>query len=111
MAMIKTMGPGPHSDFSVDGTVISVGELIIDATDYQDDSERIVDVYRNTDGSLSLDGPGAFVLNIRIPARAYRTETVDELGTNEQGEPNSTQTLVPLDLDPDTVEITVWPRS
>lgn len=110
MAVIKTMGPGPHIDFSVSGTVISIGEEVIYTEELQEDSERIVDVYQSADGQISLEGPGAFVANIRIPARRYETEVVDAEGLDENGDQRTEVLPIPQPLHPDSIEITVWPR-
>ena len=45
MAIIKLMGAGPHHDFAVSGTEITIGTIKVDAAAQQGEGAAVVDVY------------------------------------------------------------------
>ncbi len=109
MAILKLTGPGPHHDVSIRGAEITVGTVTVDAEALQSDGQVIVDVYVTTSGKFNLEGPGAFAANIVIPGRRYREELVEREG--EDGEESvSSTTYVAESLDPNAVEVTIWPK-
>ena len=104
MAILKLMGAGPHHDFAVSKGEITIGNVTVDAAAQQGDGNVVIDVYARHDGSYALKGPGAFAANITIPARRYR----EEPGTDGEGKPTIDRTPEPLD--PNAVEIVLWPK-
>ncbi|MCW5257381.1 hypothetical protein D8B23_20875 [Verminephrobacter aporrectodeae subsp. tuberculatae] len=104
MAILKQMGAGPHHEWAVRGTEISIGNVTVDAAAHQGEGDTIVDVYVKPDGSYALMGPGAFAANITIRGRRERKEP----GTDDKGHPTTTR--IPEPLDGDAVEITLWPK-
>lgn len=104
MAIIKLMGAGPHHDFAVSGTEITIGTIKVDAAAQQGDGAVVVDVYVKKDGSFSQKGPGAFAGHVAIPGRRYR----EEPGTDGEGKP--TINRIPEDIAANAVEVTIWPK-
>ena len=106
MAMMTLMGPGPHHDIATLGTSVQIGDITLDCVALQQNSDVVIDVF-SAGGQLSLQGPGAFAANVRIPARRWE-DAVTEPDTEE-----GTDGIVssPLPLDPNTIEITLWPKA
>lgn len=112
MATITLMGPGPHHDIATRGTTIQIGDIPLDCVALQQNSDVTIDVF-SADGQLSLQGPGAFAANVRIPARRWEdvtTEPVDEGSTDSIDSADSIKSN-PLPLDPNAIEITLWPKA
>lgn len=106
MAMIQLMGPGPHHDISTLGTLLRVGDITLDCAALQENSEVVIDVF-SAGGSLSLHPPGAFAANVRIPARRW----VDSAVPSEESDGETVMEATPVELDPNTIEITLWPKA
>lgn len=104
MATLKLMGAGPHHDVAINANKITIGTITVDAEEHQADGLVNVDVYVKKDGSYSLKGTGAFAANIAIPGRRYR----EVAGTDTEGKP--TIDHVPEALDPNAVEVSLWPK-
>ena len=103
MAQIILKTPGqPVADFSVSGNTVVVAGIAIDCEARQRDTAVTVEI-RNNGGTPGEDGDGAYVAQIAIPARRFEEHEIDD----EQG--NLTVLRDPLPLDPNAVEITLWP--
>lgn len=104
--MITLMGPGPHHDIATLDTKIQVGDISLDCVALQQNSDVTIDVF-SANGQLSLQGPGAFAANVRIPARRW-----EEVSAEHSDEEELNQTVSnSLPLDPNTIEITLWPKA
>ena len=103
MAMIKTVGAGPHHDFSTNAAIVTIGTVEIDTDARQDDSDVVIDVFYKA-GTYGEDVAGAFAAQIKIPARRY----VESLSVDEQE--NEITIREPLPLDSNAVEVTIWSK-
>lgn len=104
---VKTVGQGPHPDFSISGHLISVAGIEIDAAARQDEGQTVIDI-RQSGGTVSEGGDGYQLATIVIPPRAY--ELIETEGTATDGEEdggNTERRAVPLDTR--RVTVTVWP--
>ena len=98
MAQISLKQPGqPVADFSVSGAVIVIGGIIVDCVKRQNDGTVNVEIRRNADGP-GEGGAGAYLAQIAIPARRY-----EKLEGGDDKQP------VAIPLDPNAIEITLWP--
>lgn len=106
MARIELIGSGERCDFSVLGTVVSVGGLTVDCSDYQADSEEIcLDICREGDAFVVGTAEGrAYVISIIIPPKTY--EEVSE-GVDENGDPITQR--VAAAMDPAQLLLKLWP--
>lgn len=109
---VKTVGQGPHPDFSINGPLISVAGIEIDAEARQDEGQTVIDV-RQSGGNVSEGGDGYQLATIVIPPRAYElieTEGTATEGTATEGglEGDNTERRA-LPLDTRRVTVTVWP--
>lgn len=105
MPQINLMQPGqPVANFSVDGTLVVVAGVSVDAAAVQADASVIVDIRHNGE-TAQIGGDGAYLAHIEVPPAEYSEALVDE----ESGE-----VIVPaerLPLDPNTIKITLWPTA
>lgn len=108
MAMMTIMGPGPHHDIATSGTTVKIGDILLDCVALQQNSDVVIDVF-STGGQLDLQGPGAFAANVRIPARRWEDVAVESDTDTEEGVDSVASN--PLPLDPNTIEITLWPKA
>lgn len=98
MAQILLKQPGqPVADFAVAGAVISIAGIIVDCAERQNNGTVNVEIRRNADGA-GVGGSGAYLAQIAIPARRYAMVEAD------RGE-----SPVAVPLDPNAIEITLWP--
>lgn len=100
---VRTMGQGPHPDFSIAGGVVTVAGVAIDCAARQGDSQHVIDIRRES-GSAQEGGGGYQLASIRIPPRQY--VEVEEEAPGE-GAPGTAREARPLD--PHQVAVTVWP--
>jgi len=107
---VQTIGPGPHPDFSIQGSVVTVGELAIDCAQRQSDKTEIIDL-RAQGGAVTEGGEGHQVASIHIPPRRYELVEVetDPAGENDEEE-GTPQERVALPLDSNQVLVTIWTR-
>lgn len=105
MPMITLMSPGQRvAAFAIDGSRITLGSLSLDCAEHQRDEAVTLDV-RGSASAPMLGGDGPYLASIRIPARQY----AEQQGATDPmtGEPAIER--VPLPLDPDAVELILWP--
>ncbi|ERS88849.1 hypothetical protein [Halomonas sp. PBN3] len=101
---VRTMGQGPHPDFSIAEGIVTVCGVAIDCAEHQADSQVIVDV-RQKDGIAQLGGDGYQIASVRIPPRQYQEVEGEPMEGEE--EPSTLREAQPLD--PRQVEVTIWP--
>lgn len=105
MPMITLKSPGQRvTAFSVDGANVTIAGVQIDCAAEQRDEAVTIEVRGDSSGA-HIGGDGPYLATITIPARQYTEQpgAVDPM----TGEP--TIERVPLPLDPDAVEIILWP--
>lgn len=106
MPSISFVDPGqPVAPISVQKDYLRVGALRINYADMQSDSEAVIEV-RSVDDNFVIGGTqGAYVAIVRIPPKQY----VDTPSQDDQGNPSTTRTAVPLDHRAVTIQL--WPYS
>lgn len=105
MPQIQLIQPGqPVANFSVDGTVVVVAGVTVDAAAVQADASVIVEIRHNGEAA-QIGGNGAYLAHIEVPPAEYSESLVDE-ETGEEVVPSER-----LPLDPNTIKITLWPTA
>lgn len=105
MARIQLKQPGQAvADFAVDGHVITIAGVLVDCRELQQDSLQIIEV-RQSNGAAHIGGDGAYLAHIAIPARVYEEIPVEA----EEGEEGQGAERVALELDPNAIEVALWP--
>ena len=103
--IITNVNGGRKADFSVNGTVLTVGEVSIDLQERQRSTERVVDVCLDNQLKTMREGMGAwYVATVVIPSKQtelYQTGQTDENGDPEYAERDRT-------LDVSKVELKLW---
>ncbi|HEJ4320073.1 TPA: hypothetical protein SL531_001360 [Pseudomonas aeruginosa] len=108
MARIQLKQPGQAvADFAVDGHVITVAGVLVDCRELQQDSMQVVEV-RQSGSTAHIGGDGAYLAHIVIPARVYEEIPV-EGGEEDEGEEGQSVERVAQELDPNAIEVTLWP--
>lgn len=103
MAQITLKQPGqPVADFAVSGAVITVAGVTVDCAERQLDTSVQIEI-RTADGGAIEGGDGAYLAQIMIPARRY-----DEVPGETEEDPVE---IVPAPLDPNAIEIVLWPTA
>lgn len=106
MPMITLQSPGQRvAAFAIDGARITVDGLTIDGAAEQRDEAVTLEVRRGPDGRPMLGGDGTYIATLRIPARQYAEQPGE--ADPMTGEPAILR--VPQPLDPDAVELILWP--
>ncbi len=100
---IETIGNGPFVDFSIEGSIVKVGNIQVDCSQLQSDSENIIDICEDGNGNLILGKGKSFVMNIVIPPKKYQEIQKED----EDGNPVIEK--VAIELDPDEVVLKLWP--
>lgn len=105
MPMITLMSPGQRvAAFAVDGGRITIGGLVIDCAEHQSDEAVTLEV-RGSANAPALGGDGQYLATVHIPARQYAAQEIAPDPVT--GAPAIER--IPLPLDPDAVELILWP--
>lgn len=97
--IVTHLNSGRKAEFTVDGTVLTIGSLSIDLAERQTDVQRIIDVCLDNGYTTIQEGVGAwYVATIIIPPREYQLVKNDDDETS----------IVPTSLDVSKVEIRLW---
>ena len=97
--IVTHLNSGRKAEFTVDGTVLTIGSLSIDLQERQGDVQRVIDICLDATYATVQEGVGAwYVATIIIPPREY------QLVENDNGETS----IVPMSLDVSKVEIRLW---
>lgn len=103
MPLIILIEPGqPVANFAVDGTTVTVAGIAVDCAAAQRDEAVTVEI-RDNAGTPGIGGDGAYLATIRIPTARYAPA--------DGGEGGESSPEIPLPLDPNTIEITLWPTA
>jgi hypothetical protein len=100
--IIKEIQPGPFIDWSLDGTLLSVGDILIDLEEQQQDSQAIIDICEK-DGELVIGLGDAYVASVLIPPAKYK---LTEAGVDENDNPVYESEKLPLDTE--AVQLILW---
>lgn len=100
---VRTVGQGPHPDFGISGSVVTVAGVEIDAAARQTDAQQIIDI-RTSGGTAQEGGSGYQLASIQIPPRRYVVTEGD--ATDEDGADGSSREATPLDTQ--QVKVTIW---
>lgn len=100
---IVNINNGPKVGYSLNGNILTIGDLEIDLASRQKDFEVTVDVSRTESGDI-VEGVGyAYVANIIIPPRSYTVES------SQTGSDAFTQkTKTPKPFNPAKATIQLW---
>ena len=105
MPMITLMSPGQRvAALAIDGSHIAIGGLTLDCAGHQRDEAVTLEV-RGTASAPTLGGDGPYLATIRIQARQY----TEQAGAPDPMTGVPTLERVPQPLDPDAVELILWP--
>lgn len=102
---IRYTQSGPFINYALNGSVLTVGDLVIDLSVSQEDSQIAIDITR--DGNTltkGLGGRGGYVASVTLPPKQYNlvdTGTVDNYG-------NPVLNRVALPLDTNKVMLSLW---
>ena len=112
MPQIVLKQPGqPVADFAFSGNTVTVAGVSVDCAARQLDTAVTVEVRANKTGP-GEGGNGAYLAQIAIPARRYTTvESTAPVVSVAGGMGQSAATQVPVPLDPNAVQVTLWPTA
>lgn len=97
--IVTHLNSGRKAEFTVDGTVLTIGNLSIDLAKRQTDVQQVIDICLDNGYTTMKEGVGAwYVATVIIPPKEY------QIVENESGETN----VVPMPLDMRKVEIRLW---
>lgn len=106
MPFVTMIQPGaPVAPISIQPDRLTVGDLTVDFAAAQEDAAVEV-VIRKSASGFALDGDGAIVAIVRIPAKAYVEQDTGEADPIT-GQPRIERVAQPLDLNAVSVEL--WP--
>lgn len=105
---VQIMSAGVLPAYTINDGILSVGDLVLDLAAMQADLETVFTVYQDGE-RFSLDSPGNYAIQARIPARRYRL--VESTSLDIDGTPTVGTTQEPLPLDIDSVQIKLWGQS
>lgn len=80
---IVHMNAGAKTAFELEGGVLTLGSLIFDIREAQTDTERVISVFTDAAGQLSLEGD-TYAAVIIVPPRRYVDEAVTETIDGEE---------------------------
>lgn len=110
MPQIILKQPGqPVAEFAVTGATVTVAGVAVNCAARQLDVAVAIEIRRNATGP-GEGGNGAYLAQITIPARRYSlVETISAENDSVMGPSSTTQE--PLPLDPNAVQVTLWPAA
>jgi hypothetical protein len=90
---------------AINGVKITIGDTVIDCSEYQEDTEKRIDIFMNQDGMISIGSGDLYVANIVIPPKQYTEYPTGEV--DEGGNPIVQKEEIPLDSA--KIILTLWP--
>jgi hypothetical protein len=97
----------PVSDFSFFDNTVTVAGAIFDCAARQQDAEVLIEVRTGNAGAIE-GGNGAYLAQIAIPARRYiAVQSTAPAANGAMGQSSTSQEALPLD--PNAVQVTLWP--
>lgn len=103
--IISEVSQGPKAQYSVSGTVLTVGTVTIDLQARQQSIQNVIDICLDNRLETMAEGLGAwYVATIVIPPRLRQLVPTGE--TNEEGNDIMVEEDLPLDMN--RVELRLW---
>lgn len=103
---VQTVGQGPHPDFSIAGSTVTVDGIAVDCDARQADAQIVIDISSHN-GKAQEGGGGYLLASIRIPPRQYTEVESHAPDDSPEGEQGATREAQPLNAG--RVAVTVWP--
>lgn len=99
MIKVTEVQQGPHVDWSLQGSVLSIGgDVLIDLEKERRDSQRIIDICKGGNGLLVIGLGNGYVASVLIPPIEYENTTTED-GISKHA---------PRPMDLDAVELKLW---
>ncbi|MYL45067.1 AAA family ATPase [Virgibacillus halodenitrificans] len=103
--IITNANTGEKASFSLSGSKLTVGKVIIDLQEKQKSIENVIDICLDNQLQTMREGMGAwYVANIIIPSKQYSLEPTGE--TDEEGNQVMQEVELPVNLS--RVELRLW---
>jgi hypothetical protein len=100
--IIKELQPEPFIDWSLDGTLLTIGDIVLDLEEEQQDSQAIIDICEK-DGKLVKGLGDTYVATVVIPPAQYQ---LVETGIDGEGNPIYENEKLPIDTE--SVQLILW---
>lgn len=103
--IISSVSQGKKAEYSVSGTILTVGTVMINLQERQQSVENVIDVCLDYQLQNMVEGLGAWhVATIVVPPRRWTLVPTGE--TDEQGNEIMAEQDLPLDMD--RVQLRLW---
>ncbi len=100
--IITELQPGPFIDWSLDGSMLSIGDIVLDLEEEQQDSQTIINICEKN-GELIKGLGDVYVAVVVIPPTQYQSV---EAGIDEEGNPIYENEKLPIDTE--SVQLILW---
>jgi len=100
--IVIELQPEPFVNWSLDGTLLSVGDIVLDLEEEQQDSQAIIDICEK-DGKLVKGLGDTYVATVVIPPAQYQ---LVETGIDGEGNPIYENEKLPIDTE--SVQLILW---
>jgi hypothetical protein len=100
--IITELQPEPFVNWSLDGTLLSVGNIMLDLKEEQQDSQTIINICEKY-GELIKGLGDVYVAVVVIPPAQYQ---LVEAGADEEGNPIYENERLPIDTN--SVQLVLW---
>lgn len=100
--IIKELQPEPFVDWSLAGSMLSIGDIVLDLEEEQQDSQAIIDICEK-DGKLVKGLGDTYVATVVIPPAQYQ---LVETGIDGEGNPIYENEKLPIDTE--SVQLILW---
>jgi len=96
---------GPYIGYTLNGSVLTIGDLIIDLSGRYEDSQVVVNITRDGNTLIEgLGGKGGYVATVVLPPKQY--EFIDAGVVDDLGNPVLNKTALPIDVE--KVVLSLW---
>ena len=103
--IISEISQGKKGSYAVSGTVLTVGEVVIDLQERQQETQRVIDICLDNNLQTMREGLGAwYVATIVVPP--IQRELYDTGEIDEEENPIMAERILPLDMN--KVELRLW---
>jgi len=103
--IISHASDGQKANYSLSGSVLTVGDVVIDLQERQRTNERVIDICLDNQLQTMREGLSAwYVANVIIPPKRYSLQPSGE--KDEEG--NDLMEEVELPVDTSQVELRLW---
>lgn len=102
---IRRTQPGPYIGYTLNGSVLAIGDLVIDLSGRQEDSQVVINITRDGNTLVEgLGGRGGYVAVVALPPKEYHD--VDTGAVDSFGHPVINRVALPLDTE--KVVLSLW---